>query len=304
MKIRPFSISASVLAAILTVSCSYLPADNGPAIQAHRGGAAVSPENTIEAMIDAVRHGIDVIELDLHVTRDSQVVVSHDACLRPLTTLTPDGDTVPVTGGDGYRIYAMDYDSLSRFDVGSLPDPRWPHRKNIKCSVPRLADLIDSVETFTRREGLHPVDYNIEIKSSPSKDGIYAPDYKTFADECMDVILSKELGYRVIVQSFDVRTLEYLRSKYPSLCLSYLVEDSTMSFEEQMDKLNFVPQYYSPESRMLNAETVAKAHEMGMQVLPWTVDDMQEALRMKAIGVDAVITNQPDSMSVWLKSGD
>lgn len=270
-------------------------------VQAHRGGAALYPENTVPAMLHAVSIGVPVLEMDLHVTRDSQVVVSHDAFLNHLKALTPEGDTIPAAREREYRIYSMTYDSLRRYDVGTLPREVYPGRFNLECHIPLVTELIDSVEQAVARQGLPPVGYNIEIKSAPSKDGIDSPDYRTFADLCMEALLSRNLGNRLLVQSFDVRTLNYLHSRYPSLCLSYLVGESGLDFGQQMALLDFTPEAYSPESHMLTAETVKLAHDRGMKVVPWTVDDCPEALRVKALGIDAIITNRPDSMMVWMK---
>lgn len=290
-----------VAVAATVAACGTVVNEQLPVNQAHRGGAALYPENTILAMTHAASIGVPVIELDLHVTKDSMVVVSHDAFLNSVKTLTPQGDTIPA-GKDktDYKIYSMSYDSLRRYDVGSLPNPAYPRRKNIKCCVPLATDLIDSVESFTKANGIAPVSYNIEIKSDPSKDGIYSPDYKTFANLCMAVLLSKNLGNRLLVQCFDTRTLNYLHQQYPSVRLSYLVEDKKATFDELMSRLSFIPQVYSPESDMLNKKVMKKAHAKGMTIVTWTVDDRAEAKRLKKLGVDAVITNQPDNMMIWL----
>lgn len=251
-------------------------------------------------MTHAVAAGVPVMELDLHVTKDSMVVVSHDAYLNHVKTLTPKGEPIPSNKDRDYKIYEMTYDSLRQFDVGSLPNSVYPRRKNVKCYVPRVTELIDSVEFFTKSNGIAPVGYNIEIKSDPSKDGIYSPDYQTFADLCMKVLLSKKLGRRLLVQCFDARTLNYLHEKYPNVRLSYLVEDKDASFEELMSRLNFVPQVYSPESDMLTEGIAVKVREKGMELAPWTVDDKLETERLKKLDVDAIITNQPDSVMRWL----
>ncbi|MBP1614694.1 MAG: Glycerophosphoryl diester phosphodiesterase [Bacteroidetes bacterium] len=273
-----------------------------PVVHAHRGGAALYPENTIPAMIHAVDLGVPVLELDLHVTLDSQVVVSHDAFFNSIKALTPQGDTIPKDQMKNYKLYCMTYDSICRYDVGNRVNPSFPLRKNLKCVVPLVSTLIDSVETYVKHNGKAAVSYNIEIKSDPAKDGIFSPDYRTFADLCMKVLLSKELGDRLLVQCFDVRTLNYLHQKYPSVRLSYLVEDHVASFDEQLARLNFTPQVYSPEHDILTEEVVRKAHAKGIEVAPWTVDDQKEILRLKKLGVDAIITNQPDSVMMWLGS--
>lgn len=271
-----------------------------PLVHAHRGGAALYPENTILAMTHAVATGVPVMELDLHVTKDSMVVVSHDAYLNHVKTLTPEGEPIPAGKDKDYKIYAMTYDSLRRYDVGSLPNPAYPRRKNVKCCVPRVTDLIDSVELLTESNGIAPVGYNIEIKSDPLKDSIYSPDYRTFADLRMKVLLSKKLGDRLLVQCFDARTLNYLHEKYPDVRLSYLVEDKNTTFEELMSRLDFVPQVYSPQSDMLTEEIAVKVRAKGMELAPWTVDDKPETGRLKKLGVDAIITNRPDSLMQWL----
>lgn len=272
-----------------------------PIVHAHRGGAALYPENTIPAMLHAVEIGVPMLELDLHVTRDSQVVVSHDAYMNPIKALKPNGEEIPIDSARMYSIYSMTYDSLKRYDVGSRPNPAFPNRKNLKCSVPLVSDLIDSVEHSTQSKGLCPVGYNIEIKSWPDKDGIYSPDYRTFADLCMRVLLSKNLGDRLLLQCFDPRTLNYVHEKYPNVRLSYLVEDMTVDFEELMKRINFVPQVISPNHAMVDSAFMDKSRKLGMEVAPWTVDDKDEIMRLRTLGVDAIITNQPDCVMNWLK---
>lgn len=273
-----------------------------PTIQAHRGGAALYPENTIAAMIHAVKLGVPVLELDLHITKDQKVVVSHDAYLNAKKTLRPDGKRIDPQEQMNYRIYQMNYDSLKQYDVGSLPFSEFPNRKNIACHVPLVSDLIDTVERYTKTNNLPPVGYNIEIKSDTSKDGVFSPDYKRFADLVMEVLLKKDLGNRLTIQSFDFRTLNYLYNKYPKLNYSYLVEPNGETFQQSLSHLNFVPHIYSPDYRMVTQKMIKKAHKRKMLIIPWTIDDKNNIKRLQKLGVDAIITNQPDSAMIWLSS--
>lgn len=300
MKSKWWLLGSLLATGIVSGGCHAPLKEKLPVVHAHRGGAALYPENTVLAMTHAVAIGVPVMELDLHVTGDSQVVVSHDAYMNSIKALTPEGESIPADKDKEYRIYSMAYDSLRRYDVGSRPNPAYPRRKNVKCCVPLVTDLIDAVELLTKSNGITPVSYNIEIKSDPSKDGIYSPDYRTFTDLCMKVLLSKKLGDRLLVQCFDVRTLNHLHEKYPDVRLSYLVEDKNATFEELMARLDFVPQVYSPESDMLTEEIAGKVCAKGMELAPWTVDDKPETERLKKLGVDAIITNQPDSVMRWL----
>lgn len=271
-----------------------------PVVHAHRGGAALYPENSLWAMVNAAEKGVRVLEMDLQITKDRVVVVSHDPYLASEKVLTPDGKCISADEEKNYAIYSMDYDSLKKYDIGSVPSKLYPDRKNLKCCVPTLESVLLCVESMTKSLGIKPVFYNIEIKSDPSRDSVYSPDYKTYADLCMKVIKESGIGNRFIIQCFDTRTLNYIHKKYPSVTLSYLVEDSVAGFDEIMSRLDFVPEWYSPESKLVDRPMMKKARNLNMKVVPWTVDDKKEADRLKRLGVDAIITNRPDSMLVWV----
>lgn len=296
---------AALIAATATLACNRIShTDSTPAlptVHAHRGGAALMPENTIEAMQNALSIGVPVLELDLHVTADSQVVVSHDPWLNPIKILSPDGMPLDTAASSQIAIFSLPYDSLRLYDAGSLHNPAYPRRRDVKCHIPLASALIDSAEVTAQRLGRPAPGYNIEIKSWPTKDGILSPDYKTFADLCMSVLLSKNLGDRLIVQCFDVRTLQYLHEKYPDTRLSYLVEKDGRDYQSQMTDLGFTPYAYSPESCLLTDSVLASVHQAGMIAVPWTVDDKDEVARLTRMGADVIITNAPDSVMAWVR---
>lgn len=296
---------AALIAATATLACNRIAHTDAeraiPTIHAHRGGAALMPENTIEAMQNALATGVPVLELDLHVTADSQVVVSHDPWLNPVKILAPDGTPLDTAEARRVAIYSLTYDSLRLYDAGSLHNPAFPRRRDVKCHIPLASALIDSAEVTARRLGQPAPAYNIEIKSWPTKDGVLSPDYRAFADLCMSVLLSKDLGDRLIVQCFDVRTLQYIHAKHPDVRLSYLVEADGRDYETQMRELGFTPYAYSPESRLLTDSVLALVHQSGMIAVPWTVDDKEEAVRLTRMGADAIITNAPDSVTAWVE---
>ncbi len=298
---RKLQILLSLVSLSVSFSCSDVQ-EKEIGVQAHRGGASLYPENTIPAMINAVRIGTKTLELDLQVTRDSQVVVSHDSFLNSVKALFPDGERVLKEMESSLQIYSMDYDSLCKFDVGSLENPQYPRRKNFHCVVPLLTNLIDCVESYTFSNGMEPVNYNIEIKSSPESDGIRTPDYQTFCELSMKVLSTKNLKERLCVQSFDARALNYLHRKYPTLQLSYLVEDKGLDVADFLEALEFVPPIISPDHGIVDGKFVADAHNYRMKVIPWTVDEKEEVLRLKKIEVDEIITNAPDSVACWLQA--
>lgn len=253
---------------------------------AHRGGAGLYPENTIEAMLNAVKLGVTDLEMDLHVTKDGVVVVSHDPYIKGY--------------GQKYPIYSLTWKQLSAKVIGNVKDPAFPDSKRLYTHVPMVTALIDSVETYCHQHRLAPVRYTIEIKSDAALDGKLTPEYKTFADLCVKALSTRNLGSRLLVQSFDVRTLKYLHDKYPQMRLLYLIDNTSGGYDAAMTKLGFVPYAVGPDYPMVNAAFVAKAKTAGMRVIPYTVDTKADAQKMVKAGVNAIITNYPDRMFGWI----
>lgn len=252
------------------------------------------PENTIEAMKHALDMGVNTLELDLHVSKDGQVVVSHDPYFHHRYAIRPDGSYVQKDDAKEY-IYAMPYSEVAKYDVGSRPSDVWPEKACLKTVKPLAADLIDFVENYTKEKGLSPVRYNIEIKSVDADgEGINWPTYDAFVTTCCKLLHSKQLDDRLVVQSFDVRALNYMHVKYPEFILSYLVGDDVSDFDTYMAKLKFTPQWLSPHHSITDESLVQKCHERGMKIVPWTVDTPEDIKRILDLKVDAIITNYPD----------
>ena len=249
------------------------------------------PENTIPAMQNALDLGVNTLEFDLHLSQDGQVVVSHDSYFHPRYSTRPDGTLVQEEDEKEY-LYTMPYDSIARYDVGQRFVERWPGQKKLAVSKPLASELIDFAEGYAKT----PVNYNIEIKSWPGEgEGTLWPEYHVFCDTCVPLLLSKNLGKRLIVQCFDTRALNYMHGKWPELTLSYLTEDyDGGDIEALLQNLDFVPQWWSPESSVVTPENVAWCHAHGIGVVPWTVDDPAEMRRLVACGVEAIISNYPD----------
>ncbi len=263
-------------------------------VQAHRGGAGLMPENTIEAMKHALDMGVNTLELDLQVSADGRVVVSHDPYFHHRYAIRPDGSYVQKEDPKEY-IYQMPYSEVEKYDVGSRPSEVWPEKACIKTVKPLAEDLIDFVENYCKEKGYSPVRYNIEIKSKDAKgEGQTMPTYDAFATICCRFLASKYLGDRLVVQSFDTRALNYIHEKYPEFILSYLVDAKAPDFDTYMAKLNFTPQWLSPHHTITDEALVQKCREKGIKIVPWTVDKPEDIERMINLGVEAIISNYPD----------
>jgi glycerophosphoryl diester phosphodiesterase len=264
-------------------------------IQGHGGGRALMPENTIPTMLNAINLGVKTLELDCVISKDNQVVVSHDSYMSADFMLKPDGSTISKAEEKSLLIYTMPYDSVRRYDAGTKPHPQFPDQKKLKTYKPLLSELIDSVERYVKVHHLKPVYYNLEIKSSPAGDGVAHPAINEFTKLVMDVLNKKKVAKRVTIQSFDVRPLQLLHQTNPKQVLSYLT-GTKETFENAIKKLGFNPDIISPYYTTIDSDFVEQAHMAKVQVLPWTVNDEASMKKMAELKVDGIISDYPDKL--------
>ncbi|RFS20968.1 glycerophosphodiester phosphodiesterase [Chitinophaga silvatica] len=263
-------------------------------VQAHRGGMGLMPENTIPAMINAVKLGARTLELDCIISADSLVVVSHDAYMNGDFMRKPDGSDISREEQNQLTLFSMTYDSIRKYDAGTRQHPRFPDQQKFKVSRPLLSALIDSVEAYVKKNNLKPVNYNIETKSEAFGDGSLNPVPEVFVQLLMGVVNKKKIAGRVTIQSFDFRTLREVHKKYPLQKTALLA--SNKSFEANVADLGFTPTIYSPHFQMVTPELIKEAHAKKVEVLPWTVDQPEDMERLIGYGVDGIITNYPDRL--------
>ena len=264
-------------------------------VQAHRGGAGLMPENTIEAMKHCLDMGVNTLEMDFVLSGDGKVVVSHESYLHHRYTTRPDGSLVQKADPKEY-LYKMTYDQIAKYDVGVRANDTYPDKACVPAVKPLAEDLITFVENYTKENGLSPVRYNIEIKSSQA-DGqsINWANYDKLADAIMRLLVKFHLDDRLVVQCFDARTLNYIQPKYPEINFSYLISNKTdLDFDGYMALLKFTPKWLSTHQSLVNEELIAKCREKGMKIVPWTVDKPEDIKRMIDLKVDAIISNYPD----------
>ncbi|MGH2563379.1 MAG: glycerophosphodiester phosphodiesterase family protein, partial [Ginsengibacter sp.] len=241
-------------------------------IEGHRGCRGLMPENTIPAMIKAIDLNVNTLEMDVVVTADKKVVVSHEPYFNHAITTPPSGDTIDANNEWSYNIYHMTYDSVKLFDVGLKPYPRFPEQHKMKVVKPLLTDLIDSVEAYLLKTNHPKVNYNIEIKSLDSSDNLYHPAPEEYADLLMNVINEKKISDRVIIQSFDPRSLKVMTEKYPDMKLSFLIDVGTViPLKDFKNTFGFKPAIMSPDYSLLTKEIVDSLHRQNIEVIPWTV---------------------------------
>ena len=300
MKYLIFLFCALLAMSFMTNENAERPLDKSQAafdLQGHRGCRGLMPENSVQAMITALDLGVTTLEMDVVISNDKKVVVSHEPWFDHNVTTKPDGTFIKEGEDMQYNIYKMNYDEIVKFDVGMKPYPRFPRQQKMKAIKPLLADLFDSIQQsmMTRRRPFP--NFNIETKCLPAGDDRFHPKPAEFVELLMSVIKEKNVEERVIIQSFDLRTLQYLHEKYPSIKTSLLIEDSDEEdLEGQIKKLGFTPDIYSPNHTLVDGTMIKQCREKGMKIIPWTVNDVKQLKKLKKLGVDGVITDYPDTI--------
>lgn len=263
--------------------------------QGHRGCRGLMPENTWPAMKAALDLNVTTLEMDVVFTKDKKAVLSHEPWFGKDITTKPDGTYMGEREERKFNIYWMSYEDVKTFDVGLKPHPRFPRQQKMKAVKPLLSDVLDSVQQYmmTRRRPMP--EFNIETKTIPLFDGVFTPKPEEFVELLVTLLKEKGVIDRVTIQSFDFRTLQYLHQKYPDVKTAMLIEaEDKRSLEDQLKGLGFTPTIYSPAYQLVTDDLVKKCKKSKMKIIPWTVNEKEEIVKLKAMGVNGIITDYPD----------
>lgn len=260
--------------------------------QGHRGARGILPENTIPAFLEALKYPVKTLELDVVISKDKQVVVSHEPWLSPEICVQPNGEAIPEADPPAFPILSMDYAEIKNFNCGQQAS-RFPEQTAMEVAKPLLSEMIAAVEAYCLEQDRDLPYYNIEIKSREEWDNELTPVPEEFAALLLSVLTEKGIRDRTCIQSFDVRSLEAVHRQAPDMTTAYLVENIG-SVASKMEKLSFTPTIYSPYYQLLTEAVVSELHERGMQVIPWTVNDTETMRQLVKMGVDGIITDYPN----------
>jgi glycerophosphoryl diester phosphodiesterase len=293
-------------------------------LQGHRGARGLAPENTLVAFARALSLGVTTLELDLAVTKDGVVVVSHDPLLNPDLTRGADGQWLETHGPP---FFSLVHDEVRKLDVGRLR-PGSPYAAQFREQVPsdgaRIPTLAE-VYALAKKAGNQTVRFNIETKLDPRKPD-ETPRPEAFVDAVLKVVREAGATSRTTLQSFDWRTLQHAQKVAPEMETVYL---TVQQGDDQIqigrpgpspwlagfdvdDHAGSVPRLvkaaggkvWSPLFRDLTRESLAEAHALGLTVIPWTVNRAEDMESLIDWGVDGLITDRPDlGREALLKKG-
>ncbi len=263
--------------------------------QGHRGCRGLMPENTIPAMIHALGLGVTTLEMDVVITKDRKVILSHEPFFNHEITTKPDGSFIEEKDEKTYNIFQMPYSETVKYDIGMKPHPRFPQQQKMKAVKPLLSDVFKALkeDMMTRRRPF-PF-YNIETQTTTAGDNVFHPAPGEFVELLMQVIKENQMEDHVIIQSFDIRTLQYLNKYYPHIQLALLIEENdNRGWRAHVDELGFHPNIYSPHYSLVTEGLVPHCKIYNTRVIPWTVNDKITMDKLKKMKVDGIISDYPN----------
>jgi glycerophosphoryl diester phosphodiesterase len=281
-------------------------------LEAHRGGRSLRPENTLQSFANGLSLGVDTLELDMGVTKDGVVVISHERGLNPDLARAPDGQYI----ASGIPYVKLTLAQVKSYDVGQIRPgsayaAEFPNQLSVPGTrIPTLAEVIQLV----KRSGDEHVRLNIETKIDPTHPD-ESPDPEHFVAAVLGVLGAEHFSRRVMIESFDFRTLQLIQKQAPEIPTVYLTQvqqpeenlypDKPSPWSAGFDPMKYggsVPRavkaaggkIWSPLSDDIDPASVAEAHRLGLPVVIWTVNDPVEMGRYIDMGVDGIISDRPD----------
>ncbi len=303
-------------ATVVAACCFFMSGDvMAFDIEAHRGGRALLPENTVQSFANALSMGVDTLELDIGVTRDEAIVVSHERGLNPDLARGADGVYV---APPGIPFVQLRLEDVKKYDVGQIRPgsayaAQFPEQRAVPGTpIPTLKEVFDLV----RRSGNSHVRLNIETKIDPNHPE-ESPDPQRFVTLLLDLLEKEKFSDRVMVQSFDWRTLQLVQKLAPAIPTVYLslqkgseptvfldkVSDWTAGFDP-IKHDGSLPRaikaaggaIWSPYFGDVDPALISESHRLGLQVVVWTVNKPEDIARMIDIGADGIISDHPERL--------
>lgn len=279
---------------LLMLAGHQVMAQSSVDIQGHRGCRGLMPENTVPAFLKAVELGVTTLEMDVVISADKQIVISHEPWMSHVICSHPKGGFVTKKEAKSLNLYLMNYEEIQTFDCGMRVHPDFPHQQKLYAIKPTLKMVVRSVERFAADKQYTQPLYNIEIKSGPKGYDVFTPKPAVFVDMVVNEVRRLGIESQTTLQSFDVNVLEALfKTSSRQFRIAYLVEKGK-NIQKNLTALSFKPDIYSPSYKLVDEKTVKDAHDAGIKIIPWTVNTKEEMKRLISMNVDGIISDYPD----------
>ncbi|MBJ6144025.1 glycerophosphodiester phosphodiesterase family protein [Hymenobacter sp. BT559] len=276
-----------------------------PEVHGHRGCRGLRPENTMSAFLHAVALGVEVIELDVVISQDHQVVVSHEPWLSAKLGRGPQGELIEQIQEQRYNLYQLPYTVIRQCSVGEWSHANFPEQQPELTHRPLLREVLHQVTIASQQHG-RAVGFSVEIKAWPMGDDIFHPRPALFVDLVVAELLAADTLSRTTLLSFDTRVLQAARRAYPSLALCLLIEDYLPAITTIFNDLGFEPESLGPDFHLLSASSVQHIRTTypTLRLVPWTVNTPAELTMALGWQPDAITTDYPDRLIALLNKGE
>ena len=282
-------------------------------IYGHRGARGDLPENTLESFKYLFKNNINAYETDILISKDLIPVITHDFRLDPSFTKDNEGNWIT---DENIIIFDLSYDELLKFDVGSLNKlsrygRRFVNQKTLENQkIPKLSELLE-LSSKNKSENLL---INLEIKSTPDEENL-TPTPEEMVKLVMKEVNKSNLQNKIIISSFDWRTLTEIKNLYPEISRAYLsflqqagikIKNTIYNRSPWMSYLPFFEKYelpkiiksqggkaWHPYHKDITKKLVEISHQEDLPVNVWTVNEENDMLKMIEYGVDGIMTDYP-----------
>ncbi len=271
-------------------------------LQGHRGCRGLMPENTIPAFLKALDLGVNTLEMDVVISKDHQVVVSHEPYFNPDITSDPIGKQL--SKDSKTNLYLMNYTEIKKYDCGAIGNPNFPEQQKLPTYKPLLTDVFKAVSEHCKKNKISIPNYNIEIKSEEKEYDITQPQPAPFSD-LVYAVISKNISLdKITLQSFDFNVLKHWhlriqKNKFKKTKLAALVANMK-GIEANLHDLGFSPDIYSPYFKLIDNEKVNLLHSKNISVIPWTVNEVSDIKTVIGFGVEGLISDYPNRVKALL----
>lgn len=232
---------------------------------AHRGVSSLVPENTLISFNEALKLNIDMLEIDVHRAQDGQLIIIHDPTL--MRTSLQKG-----------KIKNLTYEQLLKYDVG-----KWKGDQYVGERIPLLKDVLSLVKRTNKK-------LLIEIKS-PAK-------YRDIELDVVNEILKSDINLnQIIIQSFNRKSLKSLKELHLPIHIGVLLKRRhRLISKSEIKNISQYAQFLNPNYKMINRKLIEQAHQYNLKVMPYTVNDDNEMKKLLELGVDGIITDEPQQL--------
>jgi len=259
-------------------------------IYGHRGARGLYPENTLYGFEKCLENNLTGFELDVVVSKDNQLIVSHEPWMNYKYCLHPKGISITKKNQKNFNLFELTTREIQQFDCGSKFNADFPQQILKKCYKPLLEELIQKFKHYNYED----IEIQIELKSFKKWYGIFQPNLADYANLIIDFLKKHNFNRKdYLIKSFDADLLNLIHESFSNCKFGFLV-DNQKSIAHNLKSLSFKPDYYNLEHSKITIDIINELKKNDINTIPWTVNSIKDANRLEKMGINGIITDYPN----------